>query len=268
MLSYSYVDSEESLWFLVIVLNLKENIMKKYSSLIISIVALIVAAVALAMNMTCNKTEKTLSVEETLNNNPEIVINALKNYELKQQAERQANAQKLINENIEALNNNPDSPTIGDKEAKVTVVEFFDFSCHYCHALYPNLKKVMDKNPDVKYVFKEMTFVAPVSSYAAKAALAANMQGKYAEVLDALMTNQGALSETKVDELAVKAGVDLEQMKADMNSEKVAQILRETSELAGKIQVNGVPALVINGKMVQTLDEAVIQSEIDAAKAK
>ncbi len=249
--------------------------MKKHSSLIISVVALIVALVALAMNFSCSKNAQqvsgdnaSMSIEETLNNNPEIIINAMQKYEQKLQEERLANAQKLIDENIDALNNNPDSPTVGAKDAKVTVVEFFDFSCHYCHALYPNLKKVMDKNPDVKYVFKEMAFVSPVSSYAAKAALAANMQGKYAEVLDALMTNQGALSEAKVDELAVKAGVDLEQMKADMNSDKVAQIMKDTSDLAGKIQVNGVPALVINGKLVQTLDEAVIQSEIDAAKAK
>ncbi len=241
--------------------------MKKYSSLIISVVALIVAVVALVMNLTCNKNAQSVSVEETLNNKPEIIIQAMQNYEQKMREEALANAKKLIDENIDALNNNPDSPTLGNKDATVTVVEFFDFSCGYCHALYPNLKKVMDKNPDVKYVFKEMTFVAPVSTYAAKAALAANMQNKYAEVLDALMTNQGALSEAKVDELAVKAGVDLEQMKADMNSDKVAQILRDTAELAGKIQVNGVPALVINGKLVQTLDEAVIQAEIDAAKA-
>lgn len=242
--------------------------MKKYSSIIVSVIALIIAVVALVMNLTCNKPEKTLSVEETLNNNPEIIINAMQKYEQKLQEQRLADIQKLIDENIDALNNNPDSPTIGNKDAEITVVEFFDFSCHYCHGLYPNLKKVMDKNPDVKFVFKEMAFVAPVSSYAAKAALAANMQGKYAEVLDALMSNQGALSEAKVDELAVKAGVDLEQMKADMNSEKVAQIMNDNSELARKIQVNGVPALFINGKFVQTLDEAVIQSEIDAAKAK
>ena len=111
-----------------------------------------------------------------------------------------------------------------------------------------------------------MTFVSPVSSYAAKAALAANMQGKYAALLDGLMTANGRLTEAKVDELAAAAGVDVEQMKKDMNSEKVEKTLKDTSDLANKIQVHGVPALVINGKMVQTLDEEVIQSEINAAK--
>ncbi len=242
--------------------------MKKNSSLVISVLALIVAIAALVMCIVCCQNNKAVSVEETLQNNPEIIINAMQNYEQKLREQALADAQKLIDENIEALNNDPDSPTLGNKEATVTVVEFFDFSCGYCHALYPNLKKVMEANPDVKYVFKEMAFVSPVSSYAAKAALAANMQGKYAELLDALMTHQGALSEAKVDELAVKSGVDLVQMKTDMNSDKVAQIMKANSDLAGKIQVHGVPALIINGKLVQTLDQAVIQSEIEAAKAK
>ena len=242
--------------------------MKKYSSIIISVIALVVALAALAMCFLGCNNKKQISVEETLNNNPEIIINAMQNYEQKLRENALANAQKLIMENIEELNNNPDSPFIGNKDAEITVVEFFDFSCGYCHALYPNLKNIMAKNPDVKVVFKEMAFVSPYSSYAAKAGLAANMQGKYAQFLDALMTNKGALSEAKIDELAVKAGVDLEQMKADMNSSKIDQIMKDNAALAGKIQVNGVPALVINGKLVQTLDESVIQAEIDAAKAK
>lgn len=239
--------------------------MSKLNSAAVSVVALIVAVAALVMCiMCCNK--KSVDVAETLNNNPEIIINAMQNYEQKMRDNALAQAQKLIDDNIEAINNNPDSPVVGNKEGTVTIVEFFDFSCGYCHRLYPTLKNIIAKNPNVKVVLKELSFVSPTSAYAAKAALAANNQGKYAEVLDALMTSNGALTEAKIDELAVKAGVDLEQMKADMNSAKIDQIMKDTSELAAKIQVNGVPALVINGKMVQTLDEGVIQSEIDAAK--
>ncbi len=240
--------------------------MNKINSVVISIVALIIAIAALVMCILCCNKNKSVDVAETLNNNPEIIVNAMQNYEQKMRENALAQAQKLIDENIEAINNNPDSPVVGNKDGKVTVVEFFDFSCGYCHRLYPTLKNIIAKNPDVKLVLKELSFVAPVSNYAAKAALAANNQGKYAEVWEALMTNNGPLTEAKVDELAVKAGVDLEQMKADMNSDKINQIMKDTSDLAAKIQVNGVPALVINGKMVQTLDEGVIQSEIDAAK--
>lgn len=240
--------------------------MNKINSVVISVVALIVAIAALVMCIICCNKNKPVDVAETLNNNPEIIVNAMQNYEQKMRENAMAQAQKLIDENIDAITNNPDSPVVGNKDGKVTVVEFFDYSCGYCHRLYPTLKNIIAKNPDVKVVLKELAFVSPVSSYAAKAALAANNQGKYAELWDAMMTNKGALTEAKVDELAAQAGVDVEQMKADMNSSKVQKIMKDTSELAGKIQVNGVPALVINGKMVQTLDEGVIQSEIDAAK--
>lgn len=240
--------------------------MNKLNSVVISVVALIVAIAALVMCILCCNKNKPVNVAETLNNNPEIIVNAMQNYEQKMRDNAMAQAQKLIDENIDAITNNPDSPVVGNKDGKVTIVEFFDFSCGYCHRLYPTLKNIIAKNPDVKLVLKELAFVSPVSSYAGKAALAANKQGKYAELWDAMMTNNGPLTEAKIDELAVKSGVDLEQMKADMNSAKVQQIMKDTSDLAGKIQVNGVPALVINGKMVQTLDENVIQSEIDAAK--
>lgn len=240
--------------------------MNKINSIYVSVLALIIAVVAIVMCVICCNKSKPVDVAETLNNNPEIIINAMQNYEQKMRDNAMAEAQKLVTDNIDAITNNPDSPVVGNKDGSITVVEFFDFSCGYCHGLHPTLKNIMAKNPDVKVVLKELAFVSPVSAYAARAALAANNQGKYAEVWDAMMTSQGGLTEAKVDELAVKAGVDLEQMKADMNSAKIEKIMKDTSELAGKIQVNGVPALVINGKMVQTLDENVIQNEIDAAK--
>ncbi len=242
--------------------------MNKIVTNVISVAALIISGIALAMNMMNNKENQPVDVEAVILEKPEIIINAMQNYEQKMRENALAQVQKSIDENIEKINNDPNSPVIGNKDGKIVIAEFFDFSCGYCHALYPNLKKIIAKNPDVKVVLKEMAFLSPNSVYAAKAALAANMQGKYAEVLDAIMTNQGALSEAKIDELAVKAGVNLEQMKADMNSAKIDQIMKDNAELANKIQVTGVPALVINGKFVQTIDEAVIQKEVDEARSK
>ena len=62
------------------------------------------------------------------------------------------------------------------------------------------------------------------------------------------------------------AGVDLEKLKTDMESEKVKKTMEDTAALAGKLRINGVPTLVLNGKIIQTLDEAVLQEAIDAAK--
>ena len=190
----------------------------------------------------------------------------MQNYERIAAEEAQKQALKLIKENVDALNNNPADGVMGNPNGKVVLVEFFDFSCGYCHRIYPAIKAVMAKNPDLKVVTKIMTFVSPASQYAAKAALAAKEQGKFAEAYTALFEVEGGLDEAKIDAAMASVGLDMDKLKADMESAKISQALASMSELAGKLQINGVPTLVLNGEVVQTLDESVIQGKIDAAR--
>ena len=240
--------------------------MSKMNSLYVSLLALVVALVALGMCIHCCAQKQSLSVEETLNNNPEIIINAMQNYEQKMREQAAAEAQKMIEANLPALNNDANTPFIGAADAKTVLVEFFDFSCHYCHKVYPAVKKIAEANPDIKIVFKPLTFVAPISQYAAKAALAANEQGTFFDAYKAIFEFEGRPDEAKVDELVASTGVDMEKLKADMNSAKVNNALSSINDLAGKIQVNGVPALFLNGKQLQTIDGAEIQRQIDSVK--
>lgn len=240
--------------------------MSKMNSLYVSLLALVIAVIALGMCIHCCAKKQSLSVEETLNNNPEIIINAMQNYEQKMREQAAAEAQKMIEANLPALNNDANTPFIGAADAKTVLVEFFDFSCHYCHKVYPAVKKIAEANPDIKIVFKPLTFVAPISQYAAKAALAANEQGKFFDAYKAIFEFEGRPDEAKVDELVASTGVDMEKLKADMNSAKVNNALSSINDLAGKIQVNGVPALFLNGKQLQTIDSAEIQRQIDSVK--
>ncbi len=240
--------------------------MKKLNALYVALAALVIAIVALVMCIVCCNGKKSASVEEVLKNNPGLVVEAMQNYEAQAREEAQKKVQEMIESQTDALNNNPNDGVIGNPNGDVVLVEFFDFSCGYCHRLYPAIKNVVAKNPNLKVIAKTLTFVSPVSKYAAKAALAAKEQGKYAEAYTALFEYKGRLTEEKVIEAIAATGVDVERLKADMESEKVQNALNEMSELAGKLQISGVPTLVMNGKIVQTLDEAVIQQEIDAAK--
>lgn len=237
--------------------------MNKLNSIYVSILALIVAIVALVMCIICCNSNKSTNVEQALLDNPEMIVNAMQKYEQNMRDQALAGAQKLIEANLADINNDANTPFVGPENADKIVVEFFDYSCGYCHRLYPELKAVMANNNDVKFAFKPLTFVSPVSEYAARAALAANKQGKFAEMHNGMFEFGGQLSEASIDEIAAKQGLDMEKFKADMNSQAVNDELSAVSELANKIQINGVPALVINGKMVQTLDGSVIQEAIN-----
>ena len=143
--------------------------MNKNGSLYISLVALVASIAALALSLR-GGSNSTVSVEETLKNNPKLVVEAMQNYEQIAREEALASAQKMLDDNIDAINNDPNTPVIGNPDGEIVLVEFFDFSCGYCHRLYPALKNIIAKNPNVKVLAKSLSFVSPVSGYAAKAA--------------------------------------------------------------------------------------------------
>ncbi len=241
--------------------------MKNINAVYVSLAALVVALVALVMCVVCcTKSSDTAIVEEALYQKPELVVQAMQIFEQKQREEALRQVEENIKANADELYNRADDGIIGNPDGNLVLVEFFDFSCSYCHRVYPALKEIIVNNPDVKVVAKPMAFLAPVSKYAAEAALAANEQGKFAEVYSALFESKGRLTEEKVDEIVAATGVDMEKIKADMKSEKVQNTLNATSDLATRIQVSGVPALVFNNKFLQTLDASVIQEAINAAR--
>ena len=246
------------------------------NSSFISVVALVVSILtACCMFFKCCDHKPATAAAPALNvaqlrtvleNNPDIIINALQKYE---EAERQAKLQeasRLFKENIEELNNNANAPFVGPKDAKVVLVEFFDFSCGYCKRLAPSVEEIVKKNPDIKVVFKPITFVSPISKYAAQAALAAGEQGKFMDMYKLMLGSQSKLTEETINSMAEKSGVDMKKFKAAVNSEKVLNTIKEVSDLANKLQVRGVPTLVLNGSQIQVIDEAGIQAEINKVK--
>lgn len=246
----------------------------KNFSIILSTVAIILATVAIvkvyepkAPVATAPAAGSMTSADLTalLNQNPKIVADALQAYEIQQrEAEEKATAERMAKFADEIMSE-VDVPFIGPKDAKVTVTEFFDFSCGYCKRLSPEIEKIIADNADVKFVFKPLTFVSPTSVYQAKAGFAAHNQGKFLEYYKGVMEGN-ANSEELVDEMAKKAGVDVDKYKADVASEEIAVKLGNIAAFAQRIGVNGVPAVFINGKQVNGRSAAELQEAINAAK--
>ena len=259
--------------------------MNKINAIYVSLLALIISVACAAVCMTkCNKAAPVAetaapaapvaaaastdveTIKSVLNSNPEIVFEAMQRYQIQQEEERQKAAAEKIKQNIKEITEYEGAAVVGNPNGSITLVEFFDFSCGFCHRLFPELNEVMANNKDVKFVFKPMAFVAPYSDLAARAALAADKQGKFVEMHNALFTVEGPLDEAKVKELAEKIGLDADKLLADAESEEVKAIMAANDNLAGNIQVGGVPTLILNGELLQTIDGDTIQSRIDELK--
>lgn len=248
----------------------------KNFSIILSTVSIILATVAIvkvfdthapatAPVATAGGAVSQADLVSVLTQNPKIVAEAMQAYERQQREAEEKAAAELLEKFAPQIMSEKNVPFVGPENAKVTITEFFDFSCGYCKRLSPEIEKIVADNPDVKVVFKPLTFVSPNSIYQAKAGFAAFNQGKFMEYYKGVMEGNAG-SEQLVDEIAQAAGVDMERFKADVASNEVNEKLAAVSNFAQQIRVNGVPALFINGKQFNGRSASEIQDAINAAK--
>jgi len=145
------------------------------------------------------------------------------------------------------------SPFKGPANAKVTVIEFSDFQCPYCKRGYETMEALAKAYPnDVKIVFKH--FPLPFhqeAEPAAKAAWAAQQQGKFWEFHEALFKNQDKLGTDFYISTATALKLDLNKFKKDMASEAAAKQVKEDSEAGSKNGIQGTPGFFVNGVAVK-----------------
>jgi protein-disulfide isomerase len=160
-------------------------------------------------------------------------------------------------------------PAFGPADAKVTVIEFFDFRCPGCKAVAPQFRALMAAHPDVRFVFKDWPILDRgediASQYAARAALAAHQQGKYLEVYDALMRER-ALTPQAIDRILAEHGVDLARAKATLAAPQTTRHIADIHTTAAALKLQGTPTFFVNGKAAASIDPAEIARMIVTAK--
>jgi protein-disulfide isomerase len=189
-------------------------------------------------------------VKDYLLAHPEVLMQSLSAYQQKQEAaEAEAQRGALISRQ-EDLFRNPTSPVIGNPKGDVTLVEFFDYQCGYCKAVHADVRRLLDSDGKVRLVYKEFPILGPASITAARAALAAQRQGKYDALHVALMENRGQLDDDKVFRIAGSVGLDVTQLKKDMQAPEINDILQRNLRLASELNIRGTPAFVVGDQIV------------------
>jgi protein-disulfide isomerase len=180
---------------------------------------------------------------------PEVVGDALKRLEAKQGEQEAADAKAALKAHTAEVFQDPDSPVSGNPNGDVTLVEFFDYNCPYCRAMAPLMTQAEAADPQLRIVYKEFPILGAGSVFAAKAALAANKQGKYVALHLALYQVRGQVDEAKVLEAAGTIGLDVDRMKADMQDAAIEGILEKNGKLAEALQITGTPGFVVGDEV-------------------
>lgn len=188
-------------------------------------------------------------IHNYLVSNPTVLVEASNSLRAMQEKKMNAEAMKGIAENKAMLFDDTHSPTLGSKDAPVTLVEFFDYQCGHCREMAPQIEKLAAQDKNVYIIFKELPIFGGLSANAAKVALAANMQhNKYYAFHNALLSATSQLTQDNVLAIAKKAGLNVKQLTKDMNSPVVENELRTNFQLAQSLKMIGTPTFVISNK--------------------
>jgi protein-disulfide isomerase len=188
-------------------------------------------------------------VRNYLLEHPEVVGEALNRLEAKQGELDAADAKAALKAHTNELLQDPNSPVGGNPNGDVTLVEFFDYNCPYCRAMAPLMTKAVESDPKLRIVYKEFPILGADSLVAAKAALAANKQGKYVAFHRALYQVRGHVDEAKVLEAAGTVGLDVARMKADMQNNAIESALEKNNQLGQVLHITGTPGFVVGDEI-------------------
>lgn len=191
-------------------------------------------------------------VLQIIRQHPEVIIKSFQAYQEQQKKQQQ----KIRNTFLSQLKTNPQSiianaPTTNDIESKKIVIEFSDFQCPYCGEFNKTLKRLIALHPEeITLVYKHFPLITihDEALAAARAAWAANEQGKFWPYHDALFSKQDNLGENLYLEIAEVLNLDLEQFNRDRHRQEAEIAIQQDMELAQELGIQGTPFLIINGK--------------------
>ncbi|OFP34298.1 thioredoxin domain-containing protein [Corynebacterium sp. HMSC071B10] len=164
---------------------------------------------------------------------------------------------------VEVARREADDPmALGDVDAPVVISEFSDWACPYCMRFaaetMPEIVKQYVETGKVRYEMNDFVINGQSALNGARAGRAAADQGKFFEFQEAYVAAASKVDghpDFSLDELvgfAVEAGVpDLEQFRADMESDKYDQALTEANKLAQQAGFNATPSFSINGQVLE-----------------
>jgi protein-disulfide isomerase len=166
----------------------------------------------------------------------------------------------------------PEIPAAGNVDGDISIVEWFDYNCPYCRKIDPELRQVIQDDGKVRLVLKDWPILGPVSKVAARMALAAKYQDKFMAAHEAMIGVSSKLTEPRIGELLSGAGIDMDRLKRDLdsNAKAIDAILARNNDQAMAFGFKGTPSFIVGkfrvpGVLTMAEFELVIA---DARKAK
>jgi|TARA_R100000049_G_C1950246_1_gene97517 protein-disulfide isomerase len=176
--------------------------------------------------------------------NPQILPDMAEAYQREQAKDRLAQAPDGVRQPFPGA-------VLGNPEGSHVLVKFTDYGCTYCRQSIAGTDELIAADPELKVVVREWP-IFEGSEAAARMALAAAKQGKYAAFYHA-MFEQGPPSEATIARAAQIAGLDQAAAKAFAQSDEATAELDRNMAFARSMQFSGTPSWIAGDEVIEGL---------------
>ena len=192
-------------------------------------------------------------IKSYLVSNPEVLRDAIEALDKHDKEVADAQRKDFVTSQAGPLFSSKYQATIGNPKGTATLVEFFDYNCHFCKGALPDVARLMKDDPNLKLVLKDYPVLGPGSVEAAKVASAARIQlpgDKFWAFHAKLLGTHGPVGKNEALAVARDLGLDMDKLAKDMESPDIKAGLDETMQLADALQINGTPTFVVGQDVV------------------
>ena len=191
-------------------------------------------------------------VREYLLANPEIMLEVQEALEKKQEEMRVAQQQQTLEEQGETIFNSSHQMIIGNPDAAVTVVEFFDYNCGFCRRALADMDRILEENKDVRFILKEFPVLgeASLAAHRVSMSLARNYPELYPQFHRQLLSHEGRKDGDVALEIAQFLGADRKKLVDDLSNPESMAAFSEVYSIADGLGISGTPSYVVGDNVV------------------
>ena len=192
-------------------------------------------------------------IREYLVGHPEVLREAIEALDKHDKEVAQVQREKAVSDRAGPLFSAPFQANVGNPNGSATLVEFFDYNCHYCKGALPDIAKLMKDDPNLKIVLKDFPVLGPGSVEAAQVASAARNQlpgDRFWAFHTKLLGMKGPIGTAEALAVAKEMGLDMDRLTKDMEDPQIQSGLQEIMSMADALQINGTPSFVVGQEVV------------------
>ncbi len=193
-------------------------------------------------------------VRQVIMEEPKLIVESVQKMQMDEQKKMMEGANEVLKDPAirEQVFNDPNAASVGPKDTKKVVVEFFDYDCSACKSMFKNVEALMAKDKDVRVVFHEYPIFGEASESNSKIAIAVNRlyADKYFNFHKKMMEGTGRGDSEKTLAIVKELGMDADKIKAEAAKKEVADILDANRILGEKMNIRGTPTFVIGDEIV------------------